>query len=95
MLCACAAGVTAALSRMQDMILKNIKAGDTAALAVREVRGVITLEDILEEMIRAEIVDEHDTYVANDSMQRVHKVRRQLQDCERRQRAGFTLLCFS
>lgn len=60
---------------VQDMILKKIKAGDTAALSVREVRGVITLEDILEEMIQAEIVDEHDTFVANDSMQRVHKVR--------------------
>lgn len=36
--------------------------------------GVITLEDILEEVIKAEIIDEHDTFVANDSMQKVHKV---------------------
>lgn len=40
-----------------------------------QVTGVITLEDILEEVIKAEIIDEHDTFVANDSMQKVHKVR--------------------
>lgn len=39
-----------------------------------QVTGVITLEDILEEVIKAEIIDEHDTFVANDSMQKVHKV---------------------
>lgn len=59
---------------MQEMILKKIKVGDSPGLSVREVTGVITLEDILEEMIKAEIVDEHDTFVANDSMQRVNKV---------------------
>lgn len=67
--------MVSAAERVQDVILKKIKAGDTAGLAVREVTGVITLEDILEEMIRAEIVDEHDTFVANDSLQKVHKVR--------------------
>ena len=43
--------------------------------------GVITLEDILEEVIKAEIIDEHDTFVANDSMQKVHKVCTRCHSC--------------
>lgn len=36
---------------------------------------MITLEDILEEVIKAEIIDEHDTYTANDSVSEAEKVR--------------------
>lgn len=43
--------------------------------AMRRVTGIISLEDVLEEVIKAEIVDEHDTFVANNKGARVRTAR--------------------
>lgn len=40
-----------------------------------QITGVISLEDILETVIKADIVDEHDTYVESASVDDVEKVR--------------------
>jgi len=48
---------------------------DDLPQATRQVTGIITLEDVLEEVIKAEIVDEHDNYISNNKGARVKSAR--------------------
>eukprot|EP01024_Parvocaulis_polyphysoides_P010812 TRINITY_DN1379_c1_g2_i1.p1 TRINITY_DN1379_c1_g2~~TRINITY_DN1379_c1_g2_i1.p1 ORF type:complete len:503 (+),score=72.33 TRINITY_DN1379_c1_g2_i1:77-1510(+) len=49
----------------------NINNQTFLSSAKKQVTGIITLEDVLEEVIQAEIVDESDMFVSNDSQKRV------------------------
>ena len=48
---------------------------DDLPQATRQVTGIITLEDVLEEVIKAEIVDEHDNYISNNKGARAKSAR--------------------
>jgi len=55
--------------------LKNSAVFTDIPQATRRMTGIITLEDVLEEVIKAEIVDEHDTFVANNMGAKVQNTR--------------------
>ncbi|KAG7298440.1 hypothetical protein JYU34_018066 [Plutella xylostella] len=75
-----------------DVMLKQFKEGQKGHMAfvqrikqgdgdpVYETVGLVTLEDVIEEMIQAEIVDETDVFMDNRTKRRTHRPVRKLQD---------------